>query len=184
MKPLKLVASVLLCAFVGACGPSQPTTATQPPANPASVCITSVKDFRLAILVPGSPDSSSAAFLADQQGLFDAAQFSDPLLYPPGYHWKIDTEFQPGDLLTAQLVEPTTPGGQWSADLVFNLEGTGRIQADGNSPQGAGNKVAFFTGKEVLAAPDVPATVPTSITLVLPLVSGGQTPEQRYSNIC
>jgi hypothetical protein len=72
----------------------------------------------VATAVIGAPEPFSQAFIDDQQDLYDAAQFSNPLLYPPGYRWRIDVQLEPGDIVAAALTHDRT--GAWVIDLTFD----------------------------------------------------------------
>ena len=173
-----MVSGVLLMA----CAPF--SAATSSPSPSASTCQNGGRDLGVATAVPGPPDPT------DHQ--FDASQFQDPVLYPAGYHWKIDALFKGTDVLTVQRV--TAPPGVSSPPnlvrITVNSGGALRLKQDSvaaysappNSPL---HSLAFLAGAEILTAPNVGAPVGSVVELDLPaLLPNGKTPEQILQEIC
>ncbi len=134
--------------------------------------------------MPGPPDPSDHRF--------DASQFQDPLLYPAGYHWKIDALFKGTDVVSVQRVT-APPGDNSPANLVritLNAEGALRMQQDSvaaysasrNSPL---DSLAFLAGVEILSTPGIAAPVGSVLELGLPpLLPNGKTPAEILQEIC
>jgi preprotein translocase subunit SecD len=114
--------------------------------------------------VLGAPDPSNASFVADQRGRFDARQFNDELLYPPGYHWLIDTRLGAGDVTSATAGTDSTTG-QITVDINFNSQGAAEWTKITNAAYAAYSadpsadpttaQLAIFLDSEVLTAPIV-----------------------------
>ncbi|MEA2614598.1 MAG: hypothetical protein QOE72_381 [Chloroflexota bacterium] len=160
-RTLGCAAITLLAACGGTTGvtpsPSSHTAAS------ASSCGHSTNGVHIALAVTGAPDPNSSTFREDQQNLYDPSQFSDPQLYPPGYHWKLDTNFSPMDVIGVKTFQ-TNPGGvgAWAVDLGLTPAATERFHADAaaagaapvNTPE---SRIAFFVGPRVVSAPTVVA---------------------------
>ena len=112
--------------------------------------------------VAGAPNPSSASFLADQQGHFNTAQFSNPSVYPTGYHWKIDQNLDATDVNTATVGQDPTSGAI-AVDINFNGTGASEwskitnaaysvYQSNPTSPLA---QIAIFLDNNVLTAPVV-----------------------------
>ncbi len=115
-----------------------------------------------ATAVAGAPNPSSPSFIADQKGLYDPSQFSNPTLYPTGYHWKIDNNLQATDVNSATVGQDATSGAI-AVDINFNSAGATEwakitnaayavYQTDPTSPNA---QIAIFLDNEVLTAPQV-----------------------------
>jgi hypothetical protein len=120
-------------AVISACGSTTgvtPSPSSQTAAS-ASPCAHHTDGVHIALAVTGAPDPSSSTFRDDQENLYDPSQFSNPELYPPGYHWKVDTRFSPMDVLGATTYQ-TNPGGvsAWGVDLRLAPKATERFHAD------------------------------------------------------
>lgn len=173
-----LVSGVLLMA----CAPFSP--ATSPPSPAASTCQNGSRDLGIATAMPGPPDPSDHNF--------DARQFQDRLLYPAGYHWKIDALFKGTDVVTVQPVT-APPGVNSPANLVritVNAQGALRVKQDSvaaysapaNSPL---HSLAFLAGVEILSAPVIGAPADSVVELGLPaILPNGKTPAQILQEIC
>jgi preprotein translocase subunit SecD len=82
---------------------------------------------QLAFATPlaGTPDPSSAAFQADQQGRWDPSQFDDPSFYPVDpssgkqYHWNIDTAI-PASAITRASIGLADDGVTPAVDVTFD----------------------------------------------------------------
>jgi hypothetical protein len=160
-RTLGCAAITLLAACGGTTGvtpsPSSHTAAS------ASSCGHSTNGVHIALAVTGAPDPNSSTFREDQQNLYDPSQFSDPQLYPPGYHWKLDTEFSPMDVIGVKTFQ-TNPGGAgtWAVDLLLTPAATERFHADAAAAGAATvhtpeSRIAFFVGPRVVSAPTVVA---------------------------
>ena len=115
-----------------------------------------------ATAVAGAPDPTSASFISDQKGLYDTSQFTNPTLYPSGYHWKIDNNLQATDVNSATVGQDATSGAI-AVDINFNSAGATEwakitnaayavYQTDPTSPNA---QIAIFLDNEVLTAPQV-----------------------------
>ena len=113
--------------------------------------------LHFATAVAGAP-APTAQFLADQENLFNTAQFSDTQFYPTGYHWKIDDALDASDVQSADVGVDQT--GQIAVNITFNDTGatewnritTAAFNAGSTSPL---NRVAIFLDNDVLTAPNV-----------------------------
>jgi hypothetical protein len=108
--------------------------------------------------------------VTDQDGLYTPAEFANPNLYPPGYHWRVDRLFVSDDLTSAQAVES---GSGWSLFLGFNPSGASRINvetrsASNNPPGSAASRIGFFAGSHVFAAPVVSSALSNAVSIELP----------------
>lgn len=130
----------------------------------AVTVFTKTGSVAFATAVGGAPDPSNAGFLADQQGRFDIGQFTDPVLYPTGNHWKIDTRLDAGDITSATVGSDATTG-QIAVDINFNSIGAAEWTKITNAayaaytsntaaPDGS-SQIAIFLDNEVLTAPEV-----------------------------
>jgi SecD/SecF fusion protein len=123
----------------------------------AKATIGTTGKLHFATAVAGAP-APTAAFLADQENLYNTAQFANTQFYPTGYHWKID------DALDASYVNSADVGtdqsGQITVNITFNDTGasewskitTAAFAAGATSPL---NRVAIFLDKDVITAPNV-----------------------------
>jgi preprotein translocase subunit SecD len=124
--------------------------------------LTRIGSVAFATAVPGAPDTGNASFIADQQDRFDASQFTDPDLYPPGYHWKIDTHLGAGDVTSAVAGTDSTTG-QNTVDINFNSKGAAEWTRITNAayafylsdPTQPTSQIGIFLDDEVLTAPVV-----------------------------
>jgi len=119
--------------------------------------------LHFATPVQGSPNPSDPTFLADQQRLFDTTQFADTLLYPTGYHWKIDPNIDASDVTSADV--GTDQSGQIAVNINFNGHGAAEwskitsaaysaySSSPSNPPPQA--QIAIFLDNQVLTAPVV-----------------------------
>ena len=125
------------------------------------------KTSRLYFATPvaGSPtDPPSASVIADQQGHYDVTQFSDPALYPTGFHWKIDGNLDATDVNSASVGQDST-NGQIAVIINFNSAGASEwskitdaayqqyLTNTSNPPAAA--HIAIFLDTDVLTAPVV-----------------------------
>jgi hypothetical protein len=181
-----ITARTLGCAAImllSACGGTTRATPTPSPSShtaaTASSCGHSINGVHIARAVTGAPDPKSSAFRDDQQNLYDPSQFSDPQLYPPGYHWKLDTEFSPMDVIGVKTFQ-TNPGGAgtWAVDLLLTPAATERFHADAaaagaataNTPE---SRIAFSVGPRVVSAPTVVAP-PTGLDAAVTFATRAQ----------
>lgn len=114
--------------------------------------------------IPGAPNPDSPSFIADQRGRFDTQQFDDPVLYPPGYHWLIDTRLDATDVSSAQAGTDSTTG-QFTVDINFDSKGAeewakitnAAYAAYQTNPSGTlpTAQIAIFLDNSVLTAPIV-----------------------------
>ncbi len=81
--------------------------------------------LHFALPVQGTPNPSDPAFIADQQNLYDPTQFANPLDYPTGYHWKIDTNIDASDVTSADVGTDSTTG---QISVVINFNGHGAAE--------------------------------------------------------
>ena len=114
--------------------------------------------------VAGAPDASSPSFVADQQGHYLPSEFSDPLKYPTGYHWKIDNNLDATDVNAASVgTDPNN--GQIAVDINFNSHGASEwskittaaynaylTNTSSPPPQ---SQIAIFLDNSVITAPVV-----------------------------
>jgi SecD/SecF fusion protein len=119
--------------------------------------------LHFATAVAGAPNPGDPNFLADQENLYDPAQFSNTQLYPTGYHWKID------DALDASTVTNADVGvdqsNQVAVNITFNDTGASEWnklttaafafyqQSTTNPPPQA--QLAIFLDKDIITAPVV-----------------------------
>jgi SecD/SecF fusion protein len=115
-----------------------------------------------ATAVAGSPDPTSASFLADQQGHYDTSQFSNPTLYPTGFHWKIDNNLDATDVNTATVGQDATSGAI-AVDINFNSQGAtewakitnAAFAAYQTNPASPTAQIAIFLDNSIITAPQV-----------------------------
>jgi len=130
----------------------------------ATNLFTTTGSIAFATPIVGAPDPSNPSFIADQHGRFDAQQFRDPNLYPPGYHWVVDTRIDASDVTSAVAGTDSTTG-QSTIDINFDSKGAAEwskitdaayaaYHAD-PSEAPATAQVAIFLDTEVLTAPIV-----------------------------
>jgi SecD/SecF fusion protein len=130
--------------------------------------------LHFATAVAGSPSPTDAQFFADQENLYDPAQFSNTQLYPTGYHWKIDDALDASDVTAADVGTDST--GQIAVNITFNDAGatewnkitTAAYAFTQQSPTAppAQAQVAIFLDKDIITAPVVqgPSSNQTQIT--------------------
>ncbi|HUZ70672.1 MAG TPA: protein translocase subunit SecD [Candidatus Saccharimonadales bacterium] len=128
----------------------------------AVATIGTTQKLYFATAVAGAADPTSSSFIADQQGLYDPAQFSNPTLYPTGYHWKIDKNLQATDVNSATVGTSSTSGAI-AVDINFNAAGATEWAKITNAafavyqsnPTSPNAQIAIFLDNEVLTAPQV-----------------------------
>jgi len=118
----------------------------------------------------------SDQFCLDQQNLYDASQFGNPLYYPTNYHWKIDKNLPASDVVNAQVgVGSGATAGQIAVDITFSTTGGSEwnkittaaynfYSASQTDPRG---QIAIFLDNQVISAPFVESggqTINTQIT--------------------
>ncbi|MGC8461663.1 MAG: protein translocase subunit SecD [Candidatus Dormibacteria bacterium] len=123
------------------------------------------KTSRLYFATPvvGTANPKDPAFIADQHGLYDTAQFTNGQFYFPGYHWKIDTKLPATDVVSSSVSYPqgsASPG----VSITFNSQGSNEwhnitqaaynnyIQYGPNDPR---SHIAIFLDNQVITAPYV-----------------------------
>jgi SecD/SecF fusion protein len=145
-----------------------------------------------ATAVSGAPPSGAAKnanychlnpsdkFCVDQDPAgYEPAQLSNPILYPSGYHWKIDDKLPATDIVSSSVGTDATTGGP-TVDISFNGSGASEWSkvtqaankvyvADGCTPDStcaATSMVAIFLDRSVISAPvvDSPSSANTEIT--------------------
>ncbi|HEY8755895.1 MAG TPA: protein translocase subunit SecD [Candidatus Dormibacteraeota bacterium] len=129
--------------------------------------------LHFATAVAGAP-SNTPQFFADQENLYDPAQFSNPSLYPTGYHWKIDDALDASDVTSADV--GVDQSGQVAVNITFNDVGAtewSRIttaayaftQQNPSAPPPQA-QVAIFLDNQIITAPVVqgPSSNNTQIT--------------------
>jgi SecD/SecF fusion protein len=130
--------------------------------------------LHFATAVAGSPDPNDPKFLADQENLYDLAQFSNTQLYPTGYHWKIDDALDASDVTSADV--GTDSNGSIAVNITFNDAGASEwskittaayafTQQNPTAPPPQA-QVAIFLDKDIITAPVVqgPSSNQTQIT--------------------
>jgi SecD-like export protein len=155
-----LILGVAALAIQGCGSPSErpSANATTPPPEVRAA------PFNVGVAVPGAPNPNDPAFVADQQHLYDSSQFSDPTLYPRGYHWKIDAGIGPRGVRSAHAVHDSV-NNQWVISIEFTPAAAQHFRADTeaayratqsnpSSPPAEGH-IAFFIGNQVVSAPFV-----------------------------
>ena len=164
-----LAGAGFLVAGVAGCGSPSPTSGGSPTSG-ASLSPAGPRGLHVGLATPGAPNPADPAFLQDQDGLYDPAQFGDPQLYPPGYHWRIDKALQPADVRSA-VVGFSSAVNAWAVDVTFTPKGALRFQADSQAayngqPGHPENRIAFFVGSRVVSTPGVqsPSSRETEIT--------------------
>jgi SecD/SecF fusion protein len=128
----------------------------------AVATIGTTQKLYFATAVAGAPDPTSASFIADQQGLYDTSQFSNPALYPTGYHWKIDNNLQATDVNSATVGQDATSGAI-AVDINFNAAGATEWAKITNAayavyqsnPTSPNAQIAIFLDNSILTAPQV-----------------------------
>ncbi len=150
----------------------------------AKAAVGTTAKLHFATAVAGSPNPGDPRFLADQEQLYDPAQFGNPQLYPAGYHWKIDDALDASDVTSADVGTDST--GQIAVNITFNEAGatewnkvtTAAYAFTQRSPQAppAQAQVAIFLDKDIITAPVVqqPSSNQTQIT-------GGFTSQQAQA---
>ena len=169
-----------LSAAACASTPTAPGPITAPPAAPTPAAVAPPAPFNVGVAVPGTPNITDATFLSDQQRLFDSSQFNDPNLYPPGYHWKIDSGVGPHGVVSAKAVYDSQ-AQQWAIVIDFTQSAAQHFGADTQaayqaSPGTAASHIAFFVGNQVISAPLVAAPSSSSTH-----VSGSFTQQQALA---
>lgn len=156
-------------------GTSTSSSSSPPPSSRSPLPSSSGSSgLHVALAVQGRPDPSDRQFLTDQDGLYDSTQFTDPQLYPPGYHWKIDQLLAPRDLVSAKAIPGQ--GGAWELVLTFTAHGAARLEADTKTAVAApypADRLAVFIGPRVVQAPEVQLPSQGNQTLI-----GGLTEQQ------
>jgi preprotein translocase subunit SecD len=126
--------------------------------------------FNVGTAVDGAPDPHDAAFLRDQENLYDASQFGDPQFYQTGYHWKIDPRIGPHGITNTHVAYDSA-SGQWAIVISFTPSAAQEWAAVTTAAYNAGvssplNRIAIFAGNRVVSAPNVqsPSSSTTEIT--------------------
>ena len=126
-----------------------------------------------ALPVQGAPNASNPTFIADQQNHYNPSQLANPLDYPTGFHWKIDTNIDASDVISAQA-NPDPNTGQPSVDITFNAHGATEwskittaaysvYQTNQSSPLA---QIAIFLDNDVISAPFVTGGGQTNQTMI------------------
>ena len=119
--------------------------------------------LHFATIVQGAPNPGDPAFLADQENLYDPAQFGNTQLYPSGFHWKIDDALDASDVTSADV--GVDQSNQVAVNITFNDTGASEwnkittaaysfYQQNTTAPPPQA-QVAIFLDKDVLTAPVV-----------------------------
>lgn len=148
----------------GDAGAGGPPSVTRAPhviatlAVPAGIVHRSGHGLHIGAAVAGSASSGDPAVLRDQAGLINASQTTDDRFYPSGYHWRVSPDLQPGDVVSTALV--SGQAGQVAIDITLTDKGAAALraiaEAAAGAPQGsATNRIAFFSGADVVSAPQV-----------------------------
>lgn len=125
---------------------------------------------RVGVPVACKPDPADPSFLADQDGLYDPAQFASTQYYLTDYHWKLDRSIDARNITSARV--QFDPGLQaWAIVLDFDAAGaaewsavtTGAFRARQGSPA---NRIVVFFGKDVVSAPGVVSPSSTSTEIL------------------
>ncbi len=130
--------------------------------------------LHFATAVPGAANPNDPKFLADQENLYDPAQFANTQLYPTGYHWKIDDALDASDVTSADV--GTDANGNIAVNINFNDVGASEwskittaayafTQQNPTAPPPQA-QVAIFLDKDIITAPVVqgPSSNKTQIT--------------------
>jgi SecD/SecF fusion protein len=130
--------------------------------------------LHFATAVPGAPSPNSTQFFADQENLYDPTQFSNPSLYPVGYHWKIDDALDASDVTSADV--GVTQSNQVAVNITFNDAGATEwsklttaayafTQQNPSAPPPQA-QLAIFLDNQIITAPVVqgPSSNNTQIT--------------------
>jgi SecD/SecF fusion protein len=140
----------------------------------AKATVGTTSKLHFATAVPGAPNPGDPQFLADQENLYDVAQFGNPQLYPTGYHWKIDDALDASDVTSADVGVDSQ--GAIAVNIQFNDAGatewnkitTAAYAFTQQSPSAppAQAQVAIFLDKDIITAPVVqqPSSNQTQIT--------------------
>src|SRR5207253_3528943 len=126
-----------------------------------------------ALPVQGAPNASNPTFIADQQNHYNPSQLANPLDYPTGFHWKIDTNIDASDGISAQA-NPDPNSGQPSVDITVNAHGATEwskittaaysvYQTNQSSPLA---QIAIFLDNDVISAPFVTGGGQTNQTMI------------------
>ncbi|MGH7723145.1 MAG: protein translocase subunit SecD [Candidatus Dormibacteria bacterium] len=140
----------------------------------AKAVVGTTAKLHFATAVAGPPNPLDPKFLADQEHLFDASQFGNPQLYPPGYHWKIDDALDASDVTAADV--GTDQNGQIAVNITFNDAGASEwsklttaayafTQQSPSAPPPQA-QLAIFLDNQIITAPVVrgPSSNKTQIT--------------------
>jgi len=147
--------------------------------------------IRFATAASGAPPTAAAKnanycaknpadkFCVDQDDLFEPSQLGNGVLYPSGYHWKIDNNLPASDIDSSSVGTDATTGSP-TVDISFNGSGASEwlkittaannvYTADGCTPDSAcaaPSMVAIFLDTAVISAPvvDSPSSANTEIT--------------------
>jgi SecD/SecF fusion protein len=140
----------------------------------AKATVGTTSKLHFATAVSGAPNPGDPKFLADQENLYDVAQFGNPQLYPTGYHWKIDDALDASDVTSADVGVDSQ--GAIAVNIQFNDAGatewnkitTAAYAFTQQSPSAppAQAQVAIFLDKDIITAPVVqqPSSNQTQIT--------------------
>ena len=140
----------------------------------AKATVGTTSKLHFATAVPGAPNPGDPKFLADQENLYDVAQFGNPQLYPTGYHWKIDDALDASFVTNADVGVDST--GAIAVNITFNDAGATEwnkittaayafTQQNPSDPPPQA-QVAIFLDKSIITAPVVqqPSSNKTQIT--------------------
>ncbi len=130
--------------------------------------------LHFATAVAGAPNPGDSKFLADQENLYNVAQFGLPQYYPTGYHWKIDDALDASDVTSADV--GVDQQGAIAVNIQFNDAGATEwnkittaayafTQQNPSAPPPQA-QVAIFLDKTIITAPVVrqPSSNQTQIT--------------------
>ncbi len=143
--------------------------------------------LHFATAVAGAPNPKNPAFLADQEGLYDPAQFNNPAFYPvlsgSRFHWKIDRALPATDVTSASVVFDSTTNA-YAVSISFNSAGAAQwakltsqaFKANAGCPTTVipQNQVAIFLDTKVITAPCV-ESVSSSQTQISPFTQSQAT---------
>ncbi len=140
----------------------------------AKAAVGTTAKLHFATAVSGVPNPGDPKFLADQENLYDVAQFNNTQLYPSGYHWKIDDALDASDVTSADVGTNST--GAIAVNISFNDAGATEwnkittaayayTQQNPSAPPPQA-QVAIFLDKDIITAPVVqqPSSNQTQIT--------------------
>jgi SecD/SecF fusion protein len=129
--------------------------------------------LHFATPVQGAPNPADPAFIADQQNFYNPKQFSNPLNYPNGYHWKFDNNLKASDVTSADVGNDSN-NGQIGVTINFNGDGaqewakitTAAFAAYQSNPGSPQAQIAIFLDNDVISAPQVIQGGQTNMTII------------------